>query len=69
MEKNPGSIVKKGAYSFLINNCGSWAQKTIESAGVKWPTEAYFLNGGAGLGGLADYTGVPQTLYAVAVAG
>ena len=67
--KNPGGQVDKGAYSFLIHNCGSWAQETVQAAGVEWPLAAYFLNGGIGLGGPMDYTGLPQTAYALIVIG
>ncbi|MFH0907272.1 MAG: RHS repeat-associated core domain-containing protein, partial [bacterium] len=68
---NPGGSTQhdRGYYSFLVNNCGSWVQGIIEEAGATYPSEAYRLNLGTGLGGPLDYTLIPQALYLVAAGG
>ena len=67
---NSGGYGGDGDYSFVINNCGSWAKSIIEEANAKWPKSASFLlNAGTGLNGLADITLLPQTAYGLSVGG
>ena len=54
-----------GDYSFLTQNCACWAQYMTKSAGLSWPTSAYFWNGGTAVGGPLDYTLLPQGAYAI----
>jgi RHS repeat-associated protein len=66
---NQGGNNDRGYYSFMINNCASWAKGIVEGAGLEWPTSARFLNGGTAVGGPMDYTLLPQATYVLAVAG
>ena len=66
---NQGNGNDRGHYSFMVNNCGSWAKGIVTSAGLEWPTGATFLNSGTGLGGPMDYTLIPQATYVLSVVG
>jgi len=57
----------QGPYSFIVNNCGSWAKSIIGNAdkgSINWSE----INGGAGNGGLLDQYSLPQDAYVVALA-
>lgn len=55
-------------YSFARSNCATWAQHvTVIDAKLQWPADAAHLNVGTGIGGGADYTGLPLATYYGAV--
>jgi hypothetical protein len=59
-------------YSFMINNCGTWAKRIIEGSGLQWPGGALLglgFNLGTALGGPMDNTGIPQATYVASVVG
>jgi RHS repeat-associated protein len=68
---NPGGSLRndRGYYSFLVNNCGSWAKSIIEEAGAVYPAAASRLNFGTGLSGPADWTLLPHAVYLVVAGG
>jgi hypothetical protein len=47
-------------YSGLSYNCGSWTKTIVTRAGLSYPSD--FINLGTGLGGPADWTGVPTLI-------
>ena len=52
-----------GDYNLLTNNCGTWAQLMLHRAGMRYPSiESAMGNGGAGLGGIGDVTGIGRTV-------
>jgi len=54
-------------YSVELKNCGDWAYRMVNSAGVRVPFGSRFSNGGTGSGGILDWFGVSRAAYAGAV--
>ena len=54
-------------YSVELKNCGDWAYRMVNLAGVRVPFGSRFSNGGTGSGGVLDWLGVSRAAYAGAV--
>jgi len=64
MEKNNSGTPDPGDYGVFTTNCGTWAKLIIERSGLNFPgSESVTGNGGAGIGGPVQRTGVGHATY------